>query len=117
VLKLETGTSGLTPTESDQLDSIDSRLPAALVSGKMDSNLSTEQREAMATTLLDLASGVETGATVRQAMRLMLAVLVNASEDWQVSKPKFKDTADSKTRVTADVDQYGNRSNVVTDPD
>jgi len=134
-IKVESGTSGLTPTESAQLgviqevedkvdivdanvDSISSRIPAALVGGKMDSTLDSTERNAVATALLDLAAGVETGLTMRQALRIAIAVLAGKSSGWPAggASEKFRDTNDSKDRVTATVDADGNRTAVTLDP-
>jgi hypothetical protein len=134
-IKVETGTSGLTPTESTQLgviqevedkvdiidtnvDSISSRIPTALVGGKMDSALDGTEREAIANALLDLAAGVETGLTMRQALRIALAVLAGKSSGWPAggASEKFRDTNDTKDRVTATVDADGNRTAVTLDP-
>lgn len=67
--------------------------------------------------LLDLAAGVETGLTVREALRLMAAVLFGkvSGATSLGGTIKFRDMADSKDRVTATTDATGNRSEVETD--
>lgn len=77
--------------------------------------LTTGERNAIAAALLDLAAGVETGTTPRQALRLMLAALVGKLSGAATTTVKIRDTGDSKDRVTATVDSDGNRSAVVLD--
>jgi hypothetical protein len=155
-IKVESGVSGLTPTESAQLgviqevedkvdivdtnvdtvlvnlanldsdvaavqadtDNIQTRIPAALVDGKMDSTLSSTEREAIANMIFDLAAGVEAGLTMRQALRIAIAVLAGKSSGWPAGGASeiFRDTNDTKDRVTATVDADGNRTAVTLDP-
>jgi len=70
---------------------------------------------ANADALLDRSAGVETGLTVRQALRLFAAVLVGKASGLDTSTAVFRDTGDSKDRVTATVDSDGNRSAVTLD--
>lgn len=66
--------------------------------------------------LLDLANGVETGLTVRQALRLALAALAGKCSGAELSAPVFRNAiADSKNRISATGDAYGNRSAITTD--
>jgi hypothetical protein len=65
--------------------------------------------------LLDRAAGVETGHTVRQAMRLMLAALVGKVSGAGGATVTIRDTGDSKNRIVASVDAAGNRSAVTLD--
>ena len=58
---------------------------------------------ANATELLDQAAGVETNRTLRQAMRLMLAVLCGKSSGHATSTVIYRDTNDTKNRTTATV--------------
>lgn len=111
----ESGTSGLTPEESALLTSIGDRLPAALSGGKMDSALSTSEREAVANALLDLADGIESNKTLRQGVRIMLAVLAGKSSGFDAGTPKFRDTNDTKDRVDSVLDANGNRTAVTLD--
>jgi hypothetical protein len=108
---IETGVSGLTTEESNLLTSIGSRLPSALVSGKMDSTLSSAERDLVAAALLDLANGVEAGHTVRQAMRLILAVIAGKSSG-HPTNPVYRDCNDSMDRLIATLDEDGNRTSV-----
>jgi hypothetical protein len=67
---------------------------------------------ANANALLDLADGVETGWTFRQAMRLIFSVLLGKSSN---GGSTFRDVNDTKARVTATVDSSNNRTTVVRD--
>lgn len=96
------------------LASVSSRLPAALSGGKMDSTLSSSERDAVAAALLDLAARVETGMTLRQALRILTAVLAGKSSGFPDS-PVFRDVNDTKPRVTATLDDDGNRTAVTLD--
>jgi hypothetical protein len=68
--------------------------------------------------LLDRINAIE-DATVRQALTAIYDVLLaGASEGWQggsAGTVVFKNKAGTVDRLTADVDQHGNRSNVVVD--
>ena len=64
--------------------------------------------------LLDLAAGVETNRTLRQALRLMLAVLCGKSSGHATSTVIYRDTNDTKDRATATV-SAGDRSSVTLD--
>lgn len=65
--------------------------------------------------LLDRAAGVETGLTVRQAFRLFAAALLGKASGLDTTTAKFRDTGDSKDRITATVDANGNRTSVTLD--
>lgn len=68
-----------------------------------------------AAALLDLAAGVETSRTVREALRLILSACVGKSSGADVLAPVFRDSNDSKNRITATSDLYGNRLTVTLD--
>ncbi len=68
-----------------------------------------------ANALLDLASGVETGLTPRQSLRLMAAVLLGKASGLETTTAVYRDIGDSKDRITATVDVDGNRSAVTLD--
>jgi hypothetical protein len=65
--------------------------------------------------ILDAAAGVETGYTLRQAMRLMLAALAGKASGLGTTTAVFRDMADSKDRISATVDADGNRTAVTRD--
>lgn len=77
--------------------------------------LSTGTQAAIAAALLDLVDGVETGETVREALRLMRAALVGKAAGLGTTTATFRDRADTKDRITATVDVDGNRTAVTTD--
>jgi len=62
-----------------------------------------------------LDEAVEGALTLRQALRLFLAVLVGKSSGGGTTAPAFRDQADSKNRVSATVDANGNRTAVTLD--
>lgn len=64
-----------------------------------------------------LESDVETGITLREAVRLILSVLAGKSSGWPDGTAKvFRDVNDTKDRITATVDADGNRTAVTVDP-
>jgi len=65
--------------------------------------------------LLDRASGVETGYTPRQALRLILAALAAKLSGAATTTVVIRDIGDSKDRITATVDANGNRTAVTVD--
>jgi hypothetical protein len=69
----------------------------------------------LATALLDLANGVETSYTLRQAMRLVLAALVGKLSGAETTTVTIRDIGDTTDRIIATVDADGNRSAVTPD--
>lgn len=65
--------------------------------------------------ILDRAAGVETGWTLRQALRIMLSALGGKADGAATTTMHFRDQADSKNRITATVDANGNRTAVTLD--
>lgn len=66
--------------------------------------------------LLDRTAGVETGLTVRQALRLLAAAMFGKASGLAGTTATFRDTGDTKDRIVATVDANGNRTAVTTDP-
>jgi len=65
---------------------------------------------------LDTANGVETGLSLRGALRLMAAVLFGKASGLATATAVFRNAvADAKSRVTATTDVDGNRTAVTTD--
>ena len=65
----------------------------------------------IATAILDLANGVETGVTVRQALRAIAAVLAGQIDNANESSETYEAIGNAGTnRVTVTVDEDGNRS-------
>lgn len=70
---------------------------------------------ANADALLDRANGVETGITLRQALRLKLAALAGKLSGAATTTVTIRDANDAKDRITATVDADGNRTAVTLD--
>lgn len=75
---------------------------------------STEQNE-IATSILDLSNGVETSLTLRQALRLIVAASAGRVSGANSTTITIRDIGNSKNRIVATVDSYGNRSSITTD--
>jgi len=71
--------------------------------------------DAGADAILDRTDGVETGVTLRQAQRATLAVVAGKSNGVTTTTAHFRDTNDTKNRITATLDANGNRTAVTTD--
>lgn len=72
----------------------------------------------LATEFMDLADGVEVSLTLRQAMRLLSAVMVGeAAVGGGGTTVTFRNAIDTKDRVIATVDNDGQRTAITTDPD
>ena len=74
--------------------------------------LTAGERTSVAAALLDLANGVETGITTRQALRAMLAVLAGKVSGMDANDPVFRSANDTANRVSATTDSSCNRSAV-----
>lgn len=86
------------------------------VGGNILGTLSTTERDAIAAALLDLAAGVETGLTVRQAFRIIAAATAGKLSGGGTATEVFRNAvADAKARITATVDASGNRSAITYD--
>lgn len=77
--------------------------------------LTSAERNSVADALLDRAAGVETGITPRQGWRLMLAAMAGKASGLATSTAVYRDTNDTKNRITATVDSSGNRTAVTLD--
>lgn len=87
--------------------------PAAVGSAM---TLTSGERDSIAAALLDLASAIETGLTVRQALRLALAALAGEVSGAETTTVLIRNAvADSKVRLTATVTAGGDRTGIVTD--
>lgn len=96
-----------------KLNTIDTVVDSILaLVGTSGVTISTATAQAIATTLLDLANGVEAGQTPRQALRLILAGVVGLLSGAETDIVRIRDTNDTVDRIVADVDQYGNRTSV-----
>lgn len=77
--------------------------------------LPSSEYNSIAGALLDLSNGVETSLTLRQALRLMVAVAAGKVSGGATNSITFRNVGDTKNRIVASVDVYGNRSTVTTD--
>lgn len=96
--------------------SIDARLPAALVSGKMSSHVMTLDQAAMnaiANSLLDLANAAD-GATLREIFRL-LASYAGGESGGGANDDTIKSLDGLKDRIVATLDANGHRTAVTLD--
>lgn len=77
-------------------------------------DLTHAAQQAMANVLLDVANGVESGITVRQGLRVVLAALAGKLS---ISGPNFvfRNTPDNKNRITAICDNQGQRLSITLD--
>jgi len=60
---------------------------------------------------------VEGDETVRDTLRLIRAALVGKASGAATNEMRFRDKADTKDRIVAAVDEFGNRSGIQTDAD
>ena len=74
--------------------------------------ISSATRDAIATSLLDLAAGVEANRTVRAALKLILAAAAGKLSGAATTTVAIRDTNDTVDRITATVDADGNRTAV-----
>jgi len=65
--------------------------------------------------LLDLAAGVETGLTLRQALRLLVAAEAGKLSGAATTTIVIRNYGDSKNRITGTVDSDGNRTAISYD--
>jgi hypothetical protein len=96
---------------TDALNAYDPPTKAELDSG-LDA-LPTAAENAAA--LMDLANGIETSITPRQAIRLILAASAGKLSGAATTTVTIRNVGDSKDRITATVDSAGNRSAVTVD--
>lgn len=108
----DTGTSGVI-VASLAAGSITSGVIAADAIGA--SELAADAANEIADALLDRAAGVETGVTVRQAMRLYNSALFGKASGLGTTNALFRDVGDTKNRIDATVDANGNRTAVTLD--
>lgn len=126
----------LTTIQAD-LDNIQTRIPVALVSGRIDSSVGAMATDTLTAAALaadaiaeiqaglstltaaqiwDLSNGVETGLTPRQAMRLLSAALAGKLSGAATATVTIRNAvADSANRITATVDADGNRTAISYD--
>lgn len=62
------------------------------------------------------AQEVEGDINVRDALRLILAATTGRASGAETTQMRFRDSENTKDRITATVDEFGNRSSVTLDP-
>ena len=72
--------------------------------------LTSGERDSIAAALLDLAGGVESGWTLRQVHRQLLAMAAGITTGMDTTTGTVKNPAGSKNRVVATIDANGNRT-------
>jgi hypothetical protein len=81
------------------------------IAGNLLGTLTATERTAIANSLLDQANGIETGITMRNALKLMVAALAGELSGGGTTTITIKAANDNATtRITATVDASGNRS-------
>ena len=90
---------------------------AAAVTGAEGVVLATGQDEAIATSLLDLTDGIETGFSLRHALRLIAAILAGKVSGAGSGTEVFKGLDGTTVRCTVTVDPVGNRTSIIYAPD
>ena len=78
--------------------------------------LTSSERDAIATALLDLSAGVEAGYTVRQTLRLIGAALAGKLSGCSGGTCVFRNMSDTQNAITSTVDGNGNRTAVTHNP-
>lgn len=66
----------------------------------------------VATEVMDLVDGIESGVTLRKGLRGMVAALLGKSSGHASNAPVYRDTNDTKNVIAATTDSSGNRSAV-----
>lgn len=62
-----------------------------------------------------MGEAVEGTTTLKQGLRLMMSALLAKVSGCDVNSPVFRDIGDTKNRITATTDAYGNRTSVTLD--
>jgi len=91
-------------------------LPAVPAAEGSPMTLTTGERDAIAAAHLDLTNGIESGLTVRGALRLALAAVAGKASGMAGATGIYRNAvADSKPRITATQDADGNRTAITYD--
>lgn len=69
----------------------------------------------IANAVFDQTDGIESGYTLRQTMRLVASATVGKARGLETSLAYFRDLNDTKDRIAANVDDFGNRLGVTKD--
>lgn len=117
--------SSVSGVQSDTND-IQSRLPSALVSGRMDASIGAAQADVITASSLatdavtEIATGVwgftiRTGFTALKVLRIMAAALFGKISNADNTPITIRSIDDSKDEIVAAVDSDGNRTSVTVD--
>ena len=77
--------------------------------------LTTSERNSVADAILDRANAIETGFTLRQAIRIMGAALAGILSGASGSTVNIQKLGGGTVRISATVDSSGNRTAVTLD--
>lgn len=69
----------------------------------------------IANSMFDQVAGIETGLTLRQQLRLATSVLFSRCSGMNSTPGIFRDFNNTKDRITANIDAFGNRTLITTD--
>jgi hypothetical protein len=114
-IQTELADGGRTDLLIDAIKVKTDNLPASPAAVGSAMTLTSGERDSIATALLDLTDGVESGITLRKAQRAMAAILAGIVSGAGSGTEVFKALAAASggtTRVTVTVDSSGNRSAV-----
>lgn len=107
--------SGVSAVETDTQD-LQSRIPAALIGGRIDATVDATGMESGAIdAILDDTIGDGT-LTLRQALRVLIAGMAGKLSGAATTTVTIRNTADSANVIVATVDADGNRSAVTVTP-
>jgi len=97
------------------LEDTGTTIPAAIagLDGKLDTVIG--HVDGIPADVLDASNGVETGVTLRQALRLILSAAAGKLSGADSTTITIRNVGDTKNRIVATVDANGNRSAVTTD--
>jgi hypothetical protein len=120
VTEIQSGlaTSFALATVQADTDNIQTRLPAALVAGKIDASLDAAGLQTDAVNEIRdsiFAQVIEGAFSFIQYTRIMGSVLLGKLSGAATATNTFRDTSDTKNRVVATVDPVGNRSAISYD--
>lgn len=117
--------SAVAAVQADTND-IQARIPAALVSGRMDVSVGAMAANVItaAATAADFGAEiadavldevVESDLSLRESVRLINSACFGEASGAETVQIQYRDAADTKNRITATVDEFGNRSSVALD--
>lgn len=118
VISTRLATSGYTAPSNSAIAAIQAKtdnLPGSPAAVGSAMTLTSGERNSVADALLDRTDGIETGLTLRQGLRLFAAALLGKVSGMLSNAPVFRDTNDSKNRISATTDANGNRTAVSLD--